>query len=459
MLSAKESLGPDGGYYVTHSWLVGNGLVPYRDFPIWHTPGIFYLQRVYSQVVGETRAGFAAEIWLQHIATLALFLFVARRYFAASVAACAFCAAVLLGSVSPLEGFYYVLEPHVNVFAWLSIALALVGAERMNRAGAASIWFWPLAAGLAAGAAFWIKQQGAVLLPLAAVIPSLFSGRISPRPAVWTAAGFAVFPLSFFVLHPDAWSHAIRFYLELARYATNRGPYAIADTWEGLRVWNWLIPLFPIGAASAGLLVRRGGTEDRRLGRVALGVLAAGFLLLVPSFLRPYRHYLLVPLPFALLAVLTLLRALALLPRRVAVVAGLAATVLAFGFVRPPLLALRRVLVPGFQEPTSWEREQKVAAFIARRAGRSPRIYVLPNVPQYYVYLQKRGDMSGYEFLPPDSDVRRALKSSVPVFIVDRGEADIQHYEDLLRSEGYRLTERFSTASAWLHTAQKDPAS
>lgn len=82
----------------------------------------------------------------------------------------------------------------------------------------------------------------------------------------------------------------------------------------------------------------------------------------------------------------------------------------------------------------------------------------LPNTPQDYVYLQKPGDNSSYEF-PLDADIRRVFKSRVPVFIADGTERGIPHYEDLLGSEGFRLIERFPPASAWVLAVPEDLAS
>jgi hypothetical protein len=365
------------------------------------------------------------------------------------------CAVLLIGTIGPLEGFYYILEPHLNVFVWLSIALALHGARHVDPSGSGRPWLWAMGAGFAAGAAFWTKQQGAVALPLAAALPSLSRGRVEIRTAIWTAGGFLVLPFSFFALHPDALKPAIEPMMALTKYAANRS-YAVSDTWYGLRQWLCLIPLLAAGVVAAGFLISREDPADRRVGRVGLGLLSAGVLLLLPSFLRPYLHYLLVPMPFALLALPIVVRALARLPRRLAVACAATAGCLIVACIRPAVLAsARQVLVPGFEAPSSWERERRIAEFMGRYVGSSPRIYVLPNSPQYYVYLRRGGDKSGYEFLPPDADVRHALASRVPAFIVDRGEADIRHYEGLLRSEGYRLVQRVAPASAWLALDEK----
>ena len=451
VLSTREGLGPDGGFYVAHSWLVRDGLVPYRDFPYWYTPGGLYVHRISAMVLGETHRGILAEIWLEHLATLALLLFVVRRCVSASWPACALLAALFLGSISPLEGFYYVLEPLLNLWLWLSIALALMAAERTG-ANAPGSLIWPLLAGIAAGAAFWTKQPGVLVLPLAAGLPSLWRGRLELRPALWTIAGFLAVPLTFVLFHPDAVLPALRHMSELFQYVSNRGRGQVIDTWAALRSWIWLVVAFAMGILSARSLAVGQETHDRRAGRVALAILCTGLLLLVPSIAKPYLHYLLVPLPFALFALSTLERALSRQRRHLPALAGAALAVLVLSALnRPIAAAVRRTLLPGREGASSRETEREAAAFIARYAGDSPRMYVIPNSPQYYVALRKPAtDESGYEYFPSEKDVRRALATPAPAFIVDRDGVDIPLYERVLASAGYQVVGRNARISAWL---------
>jgi hypothetical protein len=280
-------------------------------------------------------------------------------------------------------------------------------------------------------------------------MPSLCAGRWLLRPLLWAAAGFAAVPCSFFLVHPDALRPALAASTRLLQYARSQGPFAITDHWQGIRLWNWLIPLFPIAALAGVVLARNGRDADRKWGRVAIALCFAGFALLLPSFLRPYKHYLLLSLPFAVAAGATCVRALGVMPRRTALAAGMLAPIVIFAGVRPPFSSLERVLIPGDQVPTYGRMEESIGAFVRRYSGNAPRILVAPNAPQYYLYAGRPGDPATFKFDVSDDEIRRALAEDVPAFIVDRGGADIPHLESVFRSSGYRLVAREPLVSAW----------
>ena len=85
--------------------------------------------------------------------------------------------------------------------------------------------------------------------------------------------------------------------------------------------------------------------------------------------------------------------------------------------------------------PGRLHHEQRIAEFIAATLARL-RVYIAPNVPQYYVHTRKQGVDGDYIYLPDDARVRASLTAGVPAFIVDRGDAHIAHYESLFRAAG-----------------------
>src|SRR5262249_61325055 len=160
---------------------------------------------------------------------------------------------------------------------------------------------------------------------------------------------------------------------------------------------------------------------------------------------RPYLHYLLLPLPFALLGLVLTVHALQRAPRRSLAVEVGAALGLSLSAASLPAISAARHVVP------TRHRELEIVGFIRQYAGSSPKLCILPNVPQYYVHLARRAaDRDGYLFLPSDASVARALSRRIPAFLVDRGGADIPHYEGLFLTAGYRRVGDRPGVSAWL---------
>ena len=443
-LSLRNAMGPDGGYYTVLSWEIGAGAVPYRDFWFMHTPGLLYAQRVYSALLGDSRAGLCATTWLQHAATLAFLLLVTRRLLRPSAAVLALVAAAYLRGIGRLEGFYYIVEPHLDALGWLSIALALLAPERPGRRGVAIAF----AAGLAAGGAFWMKQHGLLFGALAAALPSLVAGRIRLKPAALVAAGIAVYPLGFCALHPDAAQAFLRMGVgDLARYAASNDKAALPWAFRSIaHSFVWVAGLIATGLATAALAARSADPERRRAGRVLLACLFTGALFLAPSFVKPYPHYFLVPLPFAALG---LAAALTLAPLRLVHLAALA--LVALPFLPRPLTVNAILDAPVTVEPDGWRDEVDRGRFIAEHAGSAPNVYIVPNSPQYYVLARRLGIDRDYLFLPDDERALRSLASHAPAFIVDRGdgEVDLARYAALFRRAGYELSAEGARVSAW----------
>jgi hypothetical protein len=293
-----------------------------------------------------------------------------------------------------------------------------------------------------------MKQQGALFGLLAALLPSLWSGRLRLRPALIIVLGAALIPLSFVALHPDALVPAWQMLVDLTRYFAGEDKYAESDpsTWIRQVPWVGLLPLFA-AVAAATRLVFSDDPDERRRARLMTALAVTGAVLTLPCFFKPYAHYLQVPLPFAVLAIAYFARVGSRAGWGWAVVAcaSLAAAVIPSWRMLGNLdqLLLRDPLRGDLLE------ERRIAGFIAEHAGSAPRIYVAPNAPQYYVHVGKRGIDDDYVYLPDDARVRASLRAGVPAFIVDRGGADIAHYESLFLASGYRLAARRPRVSAW----------
>jgi len=447
-LAMTTELGPDGGYFVVRSWQVRDGEIPYRDFYWWHTPGILYLLRYSASLFGENHASLAWQVLIQQLATLILLLAVMRRLFDSSLRPLALGATVFLASVPIFEGLALMLEPPMNLFGWLALWLALGVGQRANDHDRRT-WALAFAAGLAAGLSFWMKQQGALFVLLVAVLPSLASGRQRLRPALVSALGAALIPLSFVAVHPDAVVPAWHMFGDLTRYATGQDKYAVGDTsyWIRRAPWVGILPLLAAVAATVRLFLP-GDPVERRRARLVAACAATGAVLTLPCFFQPYAHYLLVPLPFAVLALAFLVRLGSRAGWRWAAVTACAS---AAAVVIPSWRMandFERILLHDLR-PGGLREERRIAAFIARHAGSAPRVYIAPNVPQYYVHTGKMGVDGDYIYLPDDARVRASLTSGVPAFIVNRGGASIAHYESLFHAAGYTLTDRRPRVSAW----------
>jgi Dolichyl-phosphate-mannose-protein mannosyltransferase len=168
-------IGRDQATYcvIAESLLKGKHL--YRDLWDNKPPGIFYLYVPIVQLLGRaTWLVGAVDLVCVTAAALATFFF-CTRYLGPQAGAIA---AVLYAYWHNRKGYINAAQPEVFLVLFVFAAFFLLAREGHR-------WGWrSFAAGLALGAAFWIKYNALAFLPLIVLLPYLDTGRLdlpSPR--------------------------------------------------------------------------------------------------------------------------------------------------------------------------------------------------------------------------------------------------------------------------------------
>lgn len=181
----------DEGLTLTAAWNVSRGMLPYRDFFEFYTPGSFYL-------LGGLFRVFGASYFVARVAALLLLL---SGGYALLLVSRDFLAHRLQFAVPLLWISLFAYYPLINhntfsliaaVWAWA----ALVAAVRYRHAG------WYAVAGAAAGVSIWMLQTKGAAVVVAAVVAMVLCYRTPWRLLGWYVAGliaslipFAYWPL------------------------------------------------------------------------------------------------------------------------------------------------------------------------------------------------------------------------------------------------------------------------
>jgi hypothetical protein len=337
------------------------------------------------------------------------------------------------------EGFYFILEPTVNAYGWLAVA-AVMASSRLRggaRGGGVDVALAFLA-GVLAGVAAGVKQSAALFAPLVLALAFVPRTPRSRSCAVAAAAGLAAPFVLFFALHPSAWrpfvADSVVGILSLA--AGKRLPFEpLALRLVSLAYTAW-IPL----ALLAALALRHRAPAPLR--GVITVMAVAGLAFWLPQLTRPYLHYALLPLPFAVLALVFALSATPEVPHgRVARGALMVLALL-------PLAS--EAWIEGRMRRES-EQERTVAAWIERHAPARRPLLIVPASPQYY-YLTSRPSYDGaYEFFPDPRSVWHAARSGAPVVVIDRSQGHlVPLYEAELGAAGYHRAQALGPHALWL---------
>jgi hypothetical protein len=443
-LARLAPLGPDAGFTLMKARLVEKGRVPYLDFPVGYGPFQPHVQALFFQVFGTSPDALRAQQWAHHLLLMGVLLALARAA-GASGALLSFAGALYLASAVAFEGFYFILEPMVGAFGWLALGVMLAAGRLLERAGAggrsAGLCLAVTAGALAALAA-GIKQSAAVFAPLLLVLPLAGKWPRRTGAVVAAAAGLAAPFLVFFALHPSTWP---RFLADsvwgIVLLAVGRR-LPLEPLWlraVSLAYTAWI----PVSLAAACWLVRR--RPERTTGERVLALLCAGGLAAwLPQLTRPYLHYALLPLPFAVLALAFLLAGSR--PGR----APLSPSVRAVFAV----LALLPLTAQGWVEGRlrrSQDEERRVAAWIDGQVPSGRSLLIVPASPQYYYLTGRPSYDERYEFFPDARAVRHAARAGAPVVVVDRAQGRyVPLYERELQDSGYRRVSVLGPHSLWV---------
>ena len=444
------TLNCDAGYYLLLSRLVAKGKVPYLDFTTIYPPGFFYLQNVFDFFHGGSPEAVAAQDLLLNLGAAAGLFYSARKLLALDRSFALFLSALFILVFPAFDGAYLVLEPLSSLWGWMALAVVMsTGRTGSDGAGDAAISLRrAFLAGALAGLSMMVKQPGAVFLVAAWMIAALDADwpRRLRLGAVMACAALSYW-LLFFALHPGAflavWNQNV---VLLARYAVSSRAttgYTLADL--GGVVWKnrWIV--VPILAAGAMSAVYRCRGRATRSDSTILILMAAGTTFFLPAFSRPWRHYMLYPIPFALLGGAYLL----IRPRRALGVA-LAALVLASSAVwRLP------------REIADWQlntlpavhaRQEVLRKWISDRARGRRFILVVPMESQFYFLTGHEPPNPKFDF-PADlgTQVRSAAEVRAPVFLVQPFEKERPELVKALEEAGYRRTDHLGEdAELWL---------
>lgn len=432
--------GPDVGVHVTDAMRVASGSVPYVDFYTLYHAGNLYLQAAWLALFGPlSSATLGAQVVVQHAWIATCLAVVLRVRLGLGGWALALAIAGYFFFVPALEGMFLILEPMSSCSGWAALALASLLGRRLRTASApaAAALAGGLLVGLLATMALATKQVGGVFLAALPLV-HLDAGRLVRPVLVAQLGGAALLPAGFFLAHPEAlapyWQQCV---LGLFSYA--QGTLTASEpAWFVVHhlARNALLPLALAGALGLCSFELRRGGGPRPWGDVLL--LSAGAATGLPSFIRPYLHYYLFPLPFAVFAVALVVRRGAPLwsaPWQLTVALGL----LIFGVT--PIVHYHEQT---FGRDVGAGHERAVETFIRERAGGRDRVLILPSSPQYYLRAGTSPPDGVYMFVTNEADLARAggqfqlaREGALPAFLVDRGDRMLDACRARLRELGF----------------------
>ncbi len=274
---------PDIYYYMGCVRLVLEGKVPFVDFYTHYTPFTFYMSSLPAYFIGtDSTAALSIETFMSIINALLIYRLLREEV--RDRALCLFAVAFYATSLFFIDGMCYVLEPFVMFWGLLSLIAVRKG----------SLWAVP-AAGACCFLAFWSKQYGLgffaldilyLLLSFRTDLKAL-AGRLSLL-SIGFAAGAccAVGPL-------------------LMQGATLSDMTALSgDTYEKfglpalLEGIGYLLLVAPFMPIAAFLVAKHFKilSRDTFLVVCFFGIVC----FMVATYVRPYLHYIQLPLPFAI---------------------------------------------------------------------------------------------------------------------------------------------------------------
>jgi len=364
----------DEGYFAQQTWRVLHGQVPFRDFDSLYTPGLLYVHAAVMTFMPHLLALRALSM-LFRIAAAALLYVLARPVVAAPLWAA-------LPSVFLLVGFDDApgrWEPHPS---WPATVAALLAVWCITVAPSRR---WLFAAGLAAGAAYALKQNTGVFMLVALVLHD------------WRRA---LLPIAGFTAATIVWLTPLLVAVD-GEYAS-LGPLIGEVNLGGLASPPELTILIPLACLGAGLWLVR--LPDARVRWLIL----AGTCLFFTEFPRSDSLHLAWSAPLLLVV-----GAVGLSRIRVgfAVVGVAVALLLCMPTLRERVETVRQASMPiiglpladGLRVPgQTWSDLLTTVADIRHRTAPGEAIFVYPTSPLLYV-LADRPNASRLDHLNPGS--------------------------------------------------------
>ena len=277
---------PDIYYYMGCVRLLMEGKVPFVDFHIGYTPLSFYMACLPARLFGTgNTAALSFETFMSFI-NAGLIYYLLRKN-VQDKALCLFSTAFYLISLFFLDGMCYVLEPFIMF--WGLLSLIAVQKDRL----------WAvLIAGVCSFMAFWSKQYGLGFLVLNMLFLFLSYRRdwlaLAGRLTV-LIAGFAVtacLMIGMLLKQGATLSNMMKF---------SGASYEKFGFWGMLEGTGYLLLVAPLLPVAVFLIAKhfKSLREEKFLIVCVCGIL--GFML--ATYVRPYLHYIQLPLPFAILMI------------------------------------------------------------------------------------------------------------------------------------------------------------
>ncbi|MBR5395227.1 MAG: hypothetical protein IK144_09130 [Bacteroidaceae bacterium] len=277
---------PDVYYYMGCVRLLLEGKVPFVDFHIGYTPLSFYMACLPGYIFGTGNTAVLAFETFMSFINAGLIYYLLQRNVQDKVL-CLFSTAFYLASLFFLDGMCYVLEPFIMFWGLLS----LIAVQRK------SLW-GVLAAGICSFLAFWTKQYGLgfLVLNMLWIVLSFRSDWLALAKHMFVLlAGFALTAccmVGSLLLQGVTLSNMAKF------SGSSYEKFGMMGIVEGSGYLLLVAPFLPVAVF---LIVKhfKSLLKDTFLIVCTCGIL--GFML--ATYVRPYLHYIQLPLPFALLLI------------------------------------------------------------------------------------------------------------------------------------------------------------
>ena len=410
-LAFVHPLGPDAGYYVLSAEAFFEGRSSLAELTAIYPPGSFLLQGLYQKIHDGAAEGLRIQILLHHVLiTIFISLTLLRLKVIPKHLGWLPFVLYIIGSWF-LEGLYLIIEPFSSLYGWAGIYLATRGMtqghpERATRAflpGRAD-WLPYLFAGFLGAVAANVKQVGLVFPVLLLAMSWIGTSKnrrsrvVSCLTGVFLCELFVVSinPADMFILlksniyrllvyaSTDPSTNQMRTHLEIVAF--------LRRAWVSVPIL--LSALTAIGALYSE---RRKSTVNdpaqynRGLTFLAFSIIAGSTLL--PSLIRPYGHYYLFPLPFAVSGAIYTFSVI-WKSRSI--------------YLRYALIAIFFLLLSGLpstgksllrDQVIHWRKEQAVADWIRSNSDALNEAVIVVGVPQYYLLTGLRPPLDLYGWL------------------------------------------------------------
>jgi len=287
--SINRSIGGDDAYYLSIILNIGDGMIPYKDFPVFYPPISFYLSYFLSYVKNP-QLGFSFALFIYYAITLfnGYVLYRIIKRFNPKVDIKEILVLFFLINLY-CEGLSFLLEQFVLFFTLPSVYFAIKGIEERPQ-----YWFY---SGIFSALAFLTKQYGLGALGIVGLILIYERGFLNPK--LWIEILFLLLGfisvLILFLIWMFVNDISLNLWLNLI-FFSGYGSFEIQVLWKFLHehLQKWIVSGFVIFSLSLFFMNPR----NKQLFFISL----VGFIIFSFQFLfQPYKHYFILNIPFLIM--------------------------------------------------------------------------------------------------------------------------------------------------------------